>query len=204
MTDVLEKGIIEQLPQIPYVLDQVGEALKWAKEELSQGEYYKVLETANEVAKYTKSISDPNFYKVHLVLASILTNIENVLKKDRFAKFDTPSKATEKALEKINVQPKDVEEKGCFKSILLKLVPLAKEDENLFVIFLIGIKHDLQEILKGMEKANVKVPITAKDYVTILGYAFVMDNIRMARLDLLNSSWKVYNDITIILNSIKY
>ena len=55
-----------------------------------------------------------------------------------------------------------------------------------------------------MKKANVKTPITAQDYVTILGYAFVMDNIRMARLNLLEKAWKVYNDITILLNDVKY
>ena len=200
----LEKGIFEQLPQIPYILDQVGEALKWAKEELSEGDYNKTLKVAYDVAEFTKGVSDPNFFKTHLVIASILSNIEDAVTKERFKKFDTASKATEKALKDLSIDKKSIEEKGCFKAVLLHLVPLAKKDENLFATALIGIKNDLEEITKGMEKANVKAPITAQDYVTILGYAFVMDNIRMARLDLLEKSWKIYNEVTILLNEIKY
>ena len=200
----LEKGIIELLPQIPYVIDQVGEALKWAKEELSEGEYNKTLKVAYDVAQYAKEVSDPNFFKTHLVIASILSNIENPMADKRFEIFDTASKATEKALKDLVIDKKEIEDKGCFKSVLLKLVPLAKKDENLFATALIGIKHDLEEVVEAMKKANVKNPITAQDYVTILGYAFVMDNIRMARLNLLERAWKIYNDITVLLNDIKY
>ena len=200
----LEKGIIELLPQIPYVIDQVGEALKWVKEELSEGEYNKTLKVAYDVAQYAKEVSDTNFFKTHLVIASILSNIEDPMADKRFEIFDTASKATEKALKDLIVSKEEIEEKGCFKSVLLRLVPLAKKDENLFATALIGIKHDLEEIVEAMKKANVKTPITAQDYVTILGYAFVMDNIRMARLNLLEKAWKVYNDITILLNDVKY
>ena len=200
----LEKGIIELLPQIPYVIDQIGEALKWAKEELSEGEYNKTLKVAYEVAQYAKEVSDPNFFKTHLVIASILSNIENPMANKKFEIFDTASKATEKALKDLVIDKKEIEDKGCFKSVLLRLVPLAKKDENLFATALIGIKHDLEEVVEAMKKANVETPITAHDYVTILGYAFVMDNIRMARLNLLEKAWKVYNDITVLLNGIRY
>ena len=201
----LEKGIFEMLPQIPYVIDQIGEALKWAKEELSEGEYNKTLKVAFEVAQFAKEVSDPNFFKTHLVVASILSNIEDAKNDERFEKFDTASKATERALDDLIVDKKSIEEKGCFKALLLHLVPLAKKDENLFVTALIGIKNDLEEIIKGMDKtAMTKSPITAQDYITILGYAFVLDNIRMARLNLLEKSWKIYNEITILLNDIKY
>ena len=107
-------------------------------------------------------------------------------------------------MKELVIDKKEVEDKGCFKSVLLHLVPLAKRDENLFTVALIGIKHDLEEVINAMTQANVKTPITAQDYVTILGYAVVLDNIRMARLNLLEKSWKIYNDITILLNDIKY
>lgn len=200
----LEKGIVELLPQIPYVIDQVGEALKWAKEELSEGDYNKTVKVAYDVAQYAKKVSDTNFFKTHLVIASILSNIENPMANKRFEIFDTASKAVEKALKDLVIDKKEIEDKGCFKSVLLRLVPLAKKDENLFATALIGIKHDLEEVIEAMKKANVKTPITAQDYVTILGYAFVMDNIRMARLNILDKAWKIYNDITVLLNDIKY
>lgn len=200
----LEKGIIELLPQIPYVVDQVGEALKWAKEELSEGKYNIVLKIAYDVTQYAKEVSDPNFFKTHLVIASILVNLENPMADKRFEIFDTASKATEKALKDLIMDKKEIENKGCFKALLLHLVLLAKKDENLFATALMGVKNDLEEVTQGMKKANVKSPITAQDYVTILGYAFVMDNIRMARLNLLDKAWKIYNDINVILNDINY
>ena len=199
-----EAGIIEILPQIPYVIDQVGEALKWAKEELSEGEYNKTLKVAYDVALYAKEISNPNFFKTHLVVASILSNIKDSLENRKFEKFETTSKAIENAVKDLTVSPESIEKIGCFKSVLLNIVPLAKKDESLFTVFLIGIKHDLKEIVDGMKKADVKTPITAQDYISVLGYAFVMDNIRMAKLNLLDKSWKVYNDIAVILNDINY
>ena len=200
----VEQSIIEMLPQIPYVVDQVGSALDWAKAEVSEGEYNKITKIAYDVAKYAKEVSNPNFYKTHLVIASILSHFEGALESKRFAMFDTASKSVEKALKSLNVAEESVKEHGCFKAVLLRLVPLAKESEDLFVVALIGIKHDLEEIVKGMEKANIKTPVTSEDYITILGYSFVMANIRMARLDMLNKTHEIYNNIEILLNSINY
>ena len=55
-----------------------------------------------------------------------------------------------------------------------------------------------------MKKADVKTPITAKDYVSILGYALVMANIRMANLKLLDRTYEIYNDIIKLLNGLNY
>ena len=204
VTKSKEQSIIEILPQIPYVIDQVGEALKWAKEDGPEGAYNKIVDVAYEVAEYAKSVSDTNFYKTHLVIASILSNIDKAIENERFATFDTASKATEKALKAYNIPVETIEKYGCFKAILMHLVPLAKENEDLFAVALIGIKHDLQEILRGMEKAKIKTPITSEDYITILGYSYVMANIRMARLNFLDKVHKIYNDIEILLNGINY
>lgn len=199
----LEKSIIAELPQIPYVMDQVGEALKWAKEVLDEGDYKKLLEITWEVTQYAKEISQPNFFKTHLIIASILSYIPEAKKDERFALFDTASKAVEKALDAIVVDEKLSGEKGCFKSILMNLVPLAKKNEECFVIALIGIKHDLIEIKKGMDFLNAeeKAPITPTDYITILGYALIMANLRMSNLKLLNSTYTKVNDIEIMLNN---
>ena len=197
----LEESIIEQLPQIPYVIDQVGEALAWAKEELDEGDYNRILEIAYDVTEFTKTVSDPNFFKTHCVIASILSNIKDVKKDERFKKFDSASKSVEKTLNDITIDPKLIEEKGCFKAMMLHLIPLAKKSMELFTIELIEIKHDLSEILKGMKEAGVKAPITGKDYVTILGYALLFANIRMANLKMTNEAYKIYNDVSIMLNN---
>ena len=205
MTNIkLEQSIYEKLPQIPYIIDQVGSALKWAKDELSEGEYYKTLKLTDEVADFVASISNPNFFKTHLVIASILSSIPDVTSKERFKEFDSTSQAVKNTLEAILVPLEKVKEHGCFKATLLQLVPLAKQDEALFTLVLIGIKQDLQEVLEGMKKVDVNEPITSKDYVSILGYALVMANLRMANLKLLNRTYIIYNDILKLLNNIKY
>ena len=200
MTD-FKKGIIESLPQVPYVLDQVGEALDWAKEELDDGDYTKTLKVAYEVTNYVASISDPHFFKVHYVVATILSYIPDVLKNEKLAKFDSASGAVVNSLKGLIVPPETIENKGCFKGVMLHLIPLAKKNMDLFTISLIGIKNDLQAIIEGASKAKIKTPITGNDYITVLGYALVMANIRMANLTLVGGSYKVYNDITIMLNN---
>lgn len=205
MTNIkLEQSIYEKLPQIPYIIDQVGSALNWAKDELSEGEYYKTLKLTDEVADFVVSISNPNFFKTHLVIASILSSIPDVTSKEKFKEFDSTSQAVKNTLEAILVPLEKVKENGCFKATLLQLVPLAKQDETLFTLVLIGIKQDLQEVLEGMKKVDVNEPITSKDYVSILGYALVMANLRMANLKLLNRTYIIYNDILKLLNNIKY
>ena len=200
----LEKSIIAELPQIPYVIDQTSEALKWAKEVLGKGEYAKMLETTWDVTQFVKEISDPNFFKVHLVIATVLSYIPESLKEERFGQFDTASKAVEKALKAITIDPKVTAERGCFKAILLLLASVARENEDYFTLVLYGIKHDLMEITKGMSNIDTKAPITPQDYITILGYSFVMANLRMANLHMLNRTYRVFNEIEIILNELVY
>ena len=197
----LKESIMEKLPQIPYVLDQVGEALAWACDVMDEGEFNLTLKITDEVAAYVAKISDPNFYKTHLVLASILSAIPDACAEKRFEAFITSSGATERAVRKLGMEKEEVEEKGCFRSLLLHLATVAAEDEHLFAVALIGIKNSLQEIVSGIKQAEVKTPITSADYITILGYAWVMANLRMANLKMLDSTYKIYNDILVILNN---
>ena len=197
----LEKSILAELPQIPYVIDQIGEAFAWLKEDLEEGEYNRVLEQAWEVTNYAKSISDPNFFKIHLILGSMISEIPNALSNPKFAKFDTASKATENTVKKLIVDSKEVEKYGNIKALLLKLIPLAKEDESCFAVSLISIKQHLKEILKGMKPVGVKTPITSEDYVVVLGYALIMANIRMANIKMLDSTYQIFNNIEILLNT---
>lgn len=201
----LEDSIIEQLPQIPYVIDQVDDALKWAKEALNESDYNRMLKVTYDVAEFTKSISEPAFFKTHYIIASIIGDIENVKKDERFGRFDTASKSVEKTIDLLRIDPKAIEDKGCFTAIAMHLIPLAKKDIDVFTISLFSIKHILKEIIEGMKKANVKTPITRSDYITVLGYALVMANIRMTDIKMSNSAYKVYNDIAIMLNEdLKY
>ena len=197
----LKRAIMEEIPQVPFVQDQVGFALKLCVEYHREGEVVKLLEASLDVAKYVKSISEPNFYKTHLLIASLIGDIPNITEDERFKVFKTASQSVEKAIKKVAIDNKLVEERGCFNAITMHLTQLAKEDEECLKVMLYGILYDLKEIIDGMKKAGEKAPITPQDYITVMGYAYVMANLRMAKLNLLNTTREVINEIEIMLNT---
>jgi len=198
--ETLEKEIIEILPQVPYILDQVGAAMDWVKSVKKEGEYINTLKFVVDVAKYVNQISNPNFYKTHLVIAALLSDLENPTTNEKFNVFRTASNSVENTLKKLQIDPKLSEERGCFKAVTIHLVQIGRESQELFTILLYNILCDLQEIISGMEEVEVKMPLTAADYIKILGYAGVMANLRMSNLEYSDATRKVVNEIEIILN----
>lgn len=199
--EVLKRGIMDELPQIPFIIDQVGEAVAWAEEVLEEGALIKTLETAGKIAKWVATISDLNFYKVHLVIASILADIPDAMNNERFNKFDSASKSVENVLQNIVVPKEDTETRGCFNALTVHLVQLSKKNEEALAVMLHKVLADLEELTTGIKAAGVKTPITPQDYVTVLGYALVIANIRMSNLSLLNYNRELINNISIILNN---
>lgn len=197
----LKTAIITELPQIPFIIDQVSDAIDWCVEAHDSGVVVKLLETALDVAKYVKEISDPNFYRTHLVIAALIADISDVLSDEKFEEFKTTSGAVEKAVKNIIVNKDLLAERGCFNSLNIHLTQLSRIDENCLVIMLLGILHDLTEITSGLKEAETKAPITPQDYITVLGYAYVMANLRMARLPLADRTKVIINQIEILLNT---
>lgn len=201
---ILEKGIIELLPQIPYVIDQVGKAMEWAKEEYEEGTYYKNIEFTLNVAKYVTKISEPKFYKTHLVVAALLMDIPNVLDNPKFEVFKTPSKSIENTLENIVIKPELNEKYGCFKGLSIHAANLARVNQEYLAILLYSILSDLEEVTRGMEKMDIKTPITAEDYVKILGYSYVMQNLKLSKFEFYNETKEIVKNIGSALNSINF
>ena len=197
----LKESIIEELPQVPYVLDQVGEALDWCIESHEEGVITKLLETALDVARYAKEISDPNFYKTHLVIAALLADIPNVFEDERFQKFNSTSGIVEKSVRNVTIDKSLIEKRGCFNSLNIHLTNISRVDENCMVVMLYGILHDLEEVVAGLKSVETKSPITPQDYITVLGYAYVMANLRMANLKLADRTKVLINKIEILLNT---
>lgn len=202
--ELLEKSIIELLPPVPYIVDQVGAAMNWVKSEEDEGSYLKALRIALKVAEYTVKVSNPNFYKSNLIIASLLSNVPNAIENEKFKIFDTASKSVEKTLKAITQDPKVQEERGCFKALALHLVPLISLDQDYLVIMLCGIWEDLEEIARVIDKADVKSPITREDYVILLGYTMVINNIYSSKANILNETANILNEIQIILNRLSY
>lgn len=203
MTDFKEvkNAILSELPQIPFIIDQVDNAIDWCIEAHDKGVVARVLNTALDVAKYVKEISDPNFYKTHLVIAALIGDIDGVLEDEKFGMYKTASHAVENTIKKVIIDPKLTEERGCFNALNIWLTRLAREDENAFVVLLYGILNDLKEVVAGLKQVNSKAPITPQNYITVLGYAYVLSNIRMANLNLLDRTRVLVNEIEVLLNN---
>ena len=199
-TELIEREIREILPQVPYVIDQVGAAMDWVKSEQDEGTYYKTLCFVRDVAKYASKISTPAFYKTHLVIAALLMDLEDPVSNEKFNVFKSASNAVENMLNTLRIDPKLSEERGCFKAVAIHLAQVARKDVEAITVLLYSVLHELQEIVMGMEEAKVKTPITASDYIKVLGYANVMTNLKMTRLDLSNNAADVMNEIGVLLN----
>ena len=202
-TDLLEKSILEKLPQIAFIIDQVGLAMKLAKQELSESDYNRVLKGTLNVAAYTSEVSESNFFKYHLIIASLLGDIPNILNDEKFEPFKTASGTTESTIEKTRVPEELIKERGCFKAISIHLVPLSRTNQDYFACVLCHILANLEDLTEGMKEADVKAPITPSDYVTILGYSFVVQNI-MSGAEIVGPTASIFNKIQILLNDLVY
>lgn len=201
IVDLLKRDILAEVPQVPYVLDQVGHAIDWCIEANDEGSVVKVLKTSLDVAKYAKSISEPNFYKTHLLIASLIGDIDNVKEDAKFEMYNTASGIVAKTIDEIIIDKNLIETRGCFNALSIWITNLARTNEESFVVMLYGILNDLKESIEGLKAVNEKAPITPEDYVQILGYAYVLSNLRMSNLSLLDSTREIINQISIILNN---
>ena len=104
-------------------------------------------------------------------------------------------------MKKVTIDKELIEDRGCFNALNIHLTQLARADENCFVVMLFGILHDLKELVNGLKSVNSKTPITPANYITALGYAYVMSNLRMANLPLADRTKVVINSIQVILNN---
>lgn len=199
--ELLRKAILAEVPQVPFVLDQVGAAIDWSVEGHQEGVIVKTLETALDVAKYVKSISEPNFYKTHLLIASLIGDIEGVMEDEKFSMYKTASGATEKVIKAINLDNELIEKYGCFKALNIHLANAYRSSEEYLMLLLYGILHDLKDITAGLKQAGAKAPITPQDYISVLGYAYTIQNFKISNFNLLDKTRVLLNEIDIILNN---
>ena len=201
---ILESGIMERLPQVPFIVDQVGAAMQWAREEYDEGAYYKNIEFTSKVSEYASKVSERNFYKTHLVIAALLIDIENPLENPKFEIFKSASNSVANSLKAVRINPDLSENLGAFKAVSMHVVNLAKENQDWLAVYMLSILEELKDIVRGMEDAKVKAPITAEDYIKILGYQFVLQNLRLSKVSLYNTSSEIVNEISILLNEINF
>lgn len=201
--ELLEKSILETLPQVSFIVDQVGLALKFAEEGLSENDYLKTLESTLKVAQYTAQVSNMSFYKYHLVIASLICDLPDVMEGEKYDVFRTASKSIENTVLKTRVSKELTEKRGCFNALSLHLAAVSRENQDYFASMLCHILADLEDVTKGMKAAGVKSPITPSDYITILGYSYVIQNIA-GEPSITGRSHDLINEIRIILNELAF
>lgn len=197
---LIERSIMESLPQVPYVLDQVGAAMKWRKKETCKNSYEETLRTTLDLCKYVRTISEGNFYKAHLVTAFLLMGIDNCLNKEEFDFFRSASGAIEDSIRSITLDKDLVKEKGYYRALAIRVSELAVENEEYLALILFNILLGLRETSSGMSVANVKVPITFEDYTEVLGAALLIAYFRLSNKSLLFTTRDIINSIEILLN----
>ena len=200
MIEELKKGILEEVPQIPLIIDQVSEAIDWCIEEQPEDELVCVLRAGLDVAKFLKKISDPNFYKTHILIASLLVCLPNKAEdSERFRIFESASGSVRKALEELRVPKEEIDKRGGFNALTVKLATLGRTNQDYLGVSFYSILETLKLMVEGMKEGKVKSPITPQDYIMTLGYAYVLANLRMSGIELRDDVRAIMNEIEIIL-----
>ena len=199
--ELLKKAILAEVPQVPFVIDQVGAAIDWCIDGHEEGVVAKLLEAALDVAKFVRTVSEPNFYKTPLLIASLIGDIDGVLEDERFKMYQSASGSVEKVIKAILVDQKLIEQYGCFKALTIHLAQVYRINEEYLMLLLYGILYDLKEITAGLKATGTKAPITPQDYISVLGYAYTIGNFKMNGFNLLGYTRSLINEIDIILNS---
>lgn len=202
----LSKSIIEQLPQIPYIVDQVGLAIDKVFEKLQTEEALKVLEDTLSVIDYTLKVSQPQFFKTHLVLVSLLASISSKLSEEELSKFDTASGTFKQKFEQYRIDKSNVEKVGEYKATTMHLTNLAQNEQDLFTLSILNINSLLEKFLNMKQEVALDEDYKKMTQYTVMGYAVVEVNLRMIlnNINLLQPSRDAYNRFMILLNKFSY
>lgn len=144
--DVLVNSIMEYVPQVTFVVEQIGQAVNIAKAQYTEEELIETLERTVEVAKFAKEVSNSEaFYKYHLVVISLLVNITD---ESLLAKFETQSNSVINGIKALKVDESIIVKKGFVKANVLHLAKLYHENQDLFAMYMIMMTRDFNKAVQ--------------------------------------------------------
>lgn len=194
-TDMLINSIMEYVPQVTFVLEQIGQAINIAKENYSEAELEEVLKVTVKVAKYAKEVSNSEaFFKYHLIVISLLQNIEDMSK---LSMFETQSNKVINGIQALNTSEEDVKAKGWVRATVLQLANLYNTDQDLFAVSMLSMQEILDKIATSY--ATTKV-LTNEENIAVLRLALVEQTIRMNKYQYLAPVSAIMNNILVTLN----
>ena len=176
--------IMANLPTSQFIVDLVGEAIKVAGEKYPD-EFETRLGIALRMSEYAKEVSQPLYYKAHLVIAPLVAGLEA----SEVNKLETASGTLSKACAPLGV----FVTAKTFKQKWKALFELSKVDVDVLGTALMFAKV-------AVDKKKKK-----KDLYTLAGYAYIEVNIRQSGMFINHTVRKYYNEFaSVVLNQAEF
>jgi len=188
----LIQSITSELPQIDFVVDQVGAALALAADTLTESQFHRALRIATNVTKFAKETSEPQYFKYNLIITTLLKDVQNLEAHTGFKTFDTISNVVSKNIAELKTT-EDEKSRGFYKGEVLKLARLFNANQELFLVEVLTLTDDLQSL-----------DLEAEVHPYLLGCAFIDANLRMCNFELLSSVQTYYNKFMSVLENTKF
>lgn len=176
--------IMANLPTSQFIVDLVGEAIKVAGEKYPD-EFETRLDIALRMSEYAKEVSQPLYYKAHLVIAPLVAGLEA----SEVNKLETASGTLSKACAPLGV----FVTAKTFKQKWKALFELSKVDVDVLGTALMFAKVAVDKAFKE------------KDLYTLAGYAYIEVNIRQSGMFINHTVRKYYNEFAfVVLNQAEF
>ena len=176
--------IMANLPTSQFIVDLVGEAIKVAGEKYPD-EFETRLDIALRMSEYAKEVSQPLYYKAHLVIAPLVAGLEA----SEVNKLETASGTLSKACAPLGV----FVNAKTFKQKWKALFELSKVDVDVLGTALMFAKVAVDKAFKE------------KDLYTLAGYAYIEVNIRQSGMFINHTVRKYYNEFaSVVLNQAEF
>ena len=182
MYDAKIQALMGELPTINFVIDLVGKAVDIAYASCGDGEaFIDALEVATRMARFSKKVSQPNFYNTALVLAPLLIKADE----ESIKLVDGTSKSVTKYVEGL----KSVLFANGYKERWLAMVKFNSVDSYAIGIVLTFYDYILEQILKKPEEQ-----LTDKERMCILGLGYIEVCMRKSSVTITSEVREIYNN----------
>ena len=176
--------IMANLPTSQSIADLVGEAINVAGAKYPD-EFETRLDIALRMSEYAKEVSQPLYYKAHLVIAPLVAGLEA----SEVNKLETASGTLSKACAPLGV----FITAKTFKQKWKALFELSKVDVDVLGTALMFAKVAVDKAFKE------------KDLYTLAGYAYIEVNIRQSGMFINHTVRKYYNEFaSVVLNQAEF
>lgn len=172
-------AIMAHIPANPYIVDLVARAINIAFENLSEGEFARRLYTVNKTAEFIGKNSNPNFFKHHIIMASILYGLGEAT----YNSLDTPAKVLTEATTSLT---KVLCSKRC-KDKWNAMYKIGTTDEDLLAAALIALNADVVYLLNC-------VPLTHAEEIRLIADGYIEVCLRNSKVTITNAVYPIYNE----------